>query len=383
MTRADTLHFTRDLPPATKGGLSTAVHALALAQAAAGRRVAVLSFDAWRPRARATANPSAPPVPVDQGPLHVLRVSTPADLPAAEAFARAVAPARLHVHDALLWPVAAAVRADLGAPAALTLHVLHAAQNAARGLTVPTLGLAAEDAAVAAADLLVAPSRAVADLVAARAPTAAARLHVVPLGLPQRPALPALDRAGGPVVFAGRFDAIKGLPELFTAVVSLLTRHPGAHAVLAGGLPDNPRADRRWRRRWLAEAPAHVASRVALPGWLDAPAVAELHRRASVVLVPSRFETFGLAALEAMSEAAPIVAFDVGGLRELLAGAARVVPAGDVPGLVAAASELMTDAPAAAALGARAEGRSRDFTAARAARALERAWSAYSGARAT
>jgi len=42
------LHVTRDYPPASNGGISTAVAGAARAATAVGHRVWVLSFDAWR-----------------------------------------------------------------------------------------------------------------------------------------------------------------------------------------------------------------------------------------------------------------------------------------------------------------------------------------------
>ena len=158
---APVLHLTRDLPPATTSGLSTATWGLATAQAQTGRPVSCLSFDGWRPRARA-ASGAPPPSPRLEEGLHVLRVTTPADLPAAAAFLAAQAPATLHVHDAMLWPVAAAARATHGVPAVLQVHVLHSAMNAVRGVTAPTLSHSAQADALATADAVLAPSRCVA-----------------------------------------------------------------------------------------------------------------------------------------------------------------------------------------------------------------------------
>lgn len=65
---------------------------------------------------------------------------------------------------------------------------------------------------------------------------------------------------------------------------------------------------------------------------------------ATVVVVPSRDEPFGLAAVEAMACGVPVAAFAVGGLREILAGDAGIsVPSGDVAALARAVRSLLDD----------------------------------------
>ncbi|MEY3391358.1 MAG: Capsular glucan synthase [Verrucomicrobiota bacterium] len=72
--------------------------------------------------------------------------------------------------------------------------------------------------------------------------------------------------------------------------------------------------------------------------------IARLLPHASVVLVPSREEPFGLAAIEAMACEVPVVAFAVGGLAEVISGGAGVaVPAGDCAAMAAAMSGLLAD----------------------------------------
>jgi glycosyltransferase involved in cell wall biosynthesis len=71
-------------------------------------------------------------------------------------------------------------------------------------------------------------------------------------------------------------------------------------------------------------------------------AVARCSMLVSPSLVP---ETFGLAALEAMARARPVVASRIGGLQELVADGetGTLVPPGDVPSLRAAIAELAAD----------------------------------------
>ena len=82
-----------------------------------------------------------------------------------------------------------------------------------------------------------------------------------------------------------------------------------ARPVLAGGLPHNPRAEARWRE----EEPG-----ADWRGWLDPGERDALMRSASLVAVPSWEESLGLVALEAIRLGVPVVASDVGGLREIV-----------------------------------------------------------------
>jgi glycosyltransferase involved in cell wall biosynthesis len=66
-----------------------------------------------------------------------------------------------------------------------------------------------------------------------------------------------------------------------------------------------------------------------LRGWVDKPELADLYRRAAAVLVPSRYEGFGLPVLEAMACGAPVVAAPEPALREVAGDAAVFAEPGD------------------------------------------------------
>jgi glycosyltransferase involved in cell wall biosynthesis len=87
-------------------------------------------------------------------------------------------------------------------------------------------------------------------------------------------------------------------------------------------------------------------SEVRFVGHVQGEQLAELRRGAAVALIPSRSgETFGLAAAEGMAAGVPVVASDVGALRELLGGEGVTQP-GDVAQFAGTAARLWGDAQA-------------------------------------
>lgn len=130
------------------------------------------------------------------------------------------------------------------------------------------------------------------------------------------------------VLYAGRLSAEKGVLELVEAAA-------GMQLVVAG---DGP-----------------LRSRV--PGALGFVPHDELQRRyaqAAVVACPSRREGFGVACLEAMAYARPVVATSVGGLRDLVVDGETglVVPPRDPRALRAALQRLLGDPELRRRLGA-------------------------------
>ena len=148
-------------------------------------------------------------------------------------------------------------------------------------------------------------------------------VDVVGNGVPAE-AFDAARSPGDDVVFVGRLEiAQKGLDLLLAAWARACERVPGT-LVIAGTGPDEQAL------RALADA-LGVADRVRFVGWVAGAAKFALLGSARAVAVPSRFETFGIVALEAAATGAPVVAFDIDCLREVVPDACgRRVPPFDV-----------------------------------------------------
>lgn len=355
------LHLTRDFPPHVSGGISIAVGGMVTALRRAGHEVGVISFDAWRPNAAYGARrqrAAAPPPDDGRAVRQLVRVRHAEDLGAAEQLAVAFRPELLHVHHATLWPWAAGLRARLTVPAVKTVHVVQAVANELRGLTQETRSANHQRAVFAEADLVLLPSHAALDEVQRRYPDSAARLRLVPHGVDDseqaRLAAQHRWRAANALLYAGRFDDMKGTDTFFAALPTVLAKCPSVAVTVAGGLPANERSERRWLDQLRTVTAG--SRRVRMAGWLPADELANAYARAAIVVVPSRFETFGLTALEAMLRGAAVIASGAGALRELIMDgqSGLIVPAGEAGAWADAIVSLVGDRERARRLGARA-----------------------------
>ncbi len=140
----------------------------------------------------------------------------------------------------------------------------------------------------------------------------AARVTVVPNGLPEA-AFTAAERAlpAGDLRYLGRLeDAQKGVDLLLQAYAKICSRIP--QDLLIGGTGPDEQA-LLGRARDLG-----VGHRVHFVGAVPAVARFDWLAAADVVAMPSRYETFGMVAAEALATARPVVAFDIPCLRDLV-----------------------------------------------------------------
>ncbi|MFC8038846.1 glycosyltransferase family 4 protein [Paenarthrobacter sp. NPDC057355] len=129
---------------------------------------------------------------------------------------------------------------------------------------------------------------------------------------------------GQDVLFLGRLEVgHKGLDLLVQAWADIRCRIDGK-LLIAGTGPDEERL------RASIEA-AGLSDSVEMLGWLAGDAKFRALSNARLLVVPSRHETFGLVAIDALAAGTPVVAFDIPCLREIIPpGAGWLVEAFDV-----------------------------------------------------
>lgn len=145
--------------------------------------------------------------------------------------------------------------------------------------------------------------------------------------------------------FAGRLVPQKGVDVLLAAYAALWrgdpqVRQSALRLVLAGGEGSGSLPD--WLQPTLAGL-GEVREAVRFIGPVSQERLVALYGGAVATVVPSRYEPFGLVAVEAMACASPVIASRVGGLAETVQDGrtGRLVPPGDVAALAGAMAELL------------------------------------------
>jgi glycosyltransferase involved in cell wall biosynthesis len=183
----------------------------------------------------------------------------------------------------------------------------------------------------------------------------------------------------GYILFVGTLEPRKNVGGLLDSYTRLVQRWPDApRLVLAGRTVP-------LSKPWLeALAKEPLASKAVHLGYVADSEREALYKGASVLVLPSFNEGFGLPVLEAMTVGVPVIAANRGALPEVLGDAGLLIDPDDPDSLTAALERMLTDTALARRLAARGLRRTRLFDWIASARALRSAYDeavAYHAAR--
>jgi glycosyltransferase involved in cell wall biosynthesis/LmbE family N-acetylglucosaminyl deacetylase/SAM-dependent methyltransferase len=149
-----------------------------------------------------------------------------------------------------------------------------------------------------------------------------------------------VERTTNTVLYAGRIEERKGIQVLLEAAARVKQQLPGARFVIAGGFHSSfPPA----RFTSLVDD-LGLQDSVELLGSINTQDLAAWYQRATICVLPSYYETFGLAALEPMMFGTPVVTTSAGALPEVITEeTGLLVPPGDVDALANGIVELLQD----------------------------------------
>ena len=134
------------------------------------------------------------------------------------------------------------------------------------------------------------------------------------------------------LLFVGTQEPRKNLPVLLDAIAAMHAADPGTPPlVLVGPVGWGDALD-------VSRVPPGA---VVVPGFLDHPDLRRVVAGAAALVLPSRYEGFGLPPLEALACGTPVVASDIPPLREVLGPHATFVPIGDRDALAQAMTTVV------------------------------------------
>ena len=157
------------------------------------------------------------------------------------------------------------------------------------------------------------------------------------------------------ILYLGTLEPRKGLDTLITAYGGLAPDAP-YDLVIAG------------KRGWYTEPlfqqveALGLGRRVHFTDYIPDKDLPALYNLGKVFVYPSRYEGFGLPALEAMACGSPVVCTDAASLPEIVGDAALLVPPDDADALAAALRRVLDDGGLQAKMRARGLERARRFT---------------------
>jgi glycosyltransferase involved in cell wall biosynthesis len=276
-------------------------------------------------------------------------------------------------YEALLLPLAHRLATEnIAHPPATVTHIHSGSAINRRGNNLPTgpddLAVdALEQAAIMSASAACSTTAAVARESRISFPLDRP-IETTPLGIP--PAADITDPPeGGPVLFVGRLESLKGVDTLALAANTFLRACPSARIELAG--PDTNTAPaggsmRSWAERTVAP---DLRSRILFTGELPPAGVTARIRAARFVCLPSKFENFSNVAAQALALGRTAVVSATTGLEEVMGDAGVTFEKATADSLAQALTALWQDDARIVALSRAAAARAKTvFSPARIAR---------------
>lgn len=350
------LHVSWEYPPIVYGGLGRHVYSLAQEQARQGHDVTVLTQRAAGSPAQTVASGvrvvgvEPPSTELPRDPIALVEwvaALNSAMMDAAAEVVRGCSPEIVHAHDWVVTGGANAARLAANVPLVTTIHATEAGRHQGwiNG-TVSTTIHQHEFVLTNQSQRVIVCSPRMREAVIRLFHVEPTAVDVVPNGIdlaewsvPEEDAEVARERWARSerlAVFVGRLEWEKGVQTLVDALP--LLRTPNVHLVIAGtGSYQSAIIE---QARDLIEAEV-----VTITGWLPQADLRALQAAADVMVVPSRYEPFGLVALEAGALGVPVVVADTGGLTDVVDGGAAgyVFEAGNAPALAQAIDHALGD----------------------------------------
>lgn len=240
------------------------------------------------------------------------------------------------------------LRQNWNVPHVTMFHTLGAVKNSIGiGMMEPDLRIRIEGELARSVHHIIAPTEREKEELVNRYGSPPERIGVVPCGVNPELFSPmdmhearkesGIDN-GRIILFAGRIDPLKGIASLIKAVPLLKTDDDVKLAIIGGGEASREETE---KLKKLAEE-LEIKDRVVFTGAVKQDRMPYFYSAADVCVIPSLYESFGLVALESLSCGTPIVANNVGDLKNIVRqGETGYVVDGNAPELLAGKINLI------------------------------------------
>jgi glycosyltransferase involved in cell wall biosynthesis len=362
-----------EYPPRIIGGLARHVEGLSRALASLGHEIHVITLD-------------FPGTPYEEreGSLHIHRVPVSVPAPSFHSwvllfnhfFEKRVgqlahefgAPDVLHIHDWLTVPAGVAAKHLLRTPLVMTFHSTEASRSSNSPSAESAMVEGLEWWGSFEAARVIAVSSWMKSEVLTRLKTPEEKVERIPNAVEplkfEGPVDAKAARArwnvgeGQKMITAvGRLTPQKGFDDLIRAYPAIRSAVPESRLVIVGD------GHMRAELESIAEQ-EHVRDGTTFAGFINDDELVAALRSSDVVVVPSRFEPFGIIALEAMAAGVPLVVSRVGGLAEIVEDSVdgiEVEPSN--PSAIAAATvKILSDRELAGRLATRGEEKVKSYS---------------------
>ncbi|MCE5308737.1 MAG: glycosyltransferase family 4 protein [Acidobacteriales bacterium] len=304
-----------EYPPAPQGGIGSFVQGLGQRLAAAGQTVFVIGYLAGARTAEWSSDDGVRVLRLPEEPRSWLRLNWgPWDLDYAD-FAQRQSLTR-QVSDAVkehgidlvesydwngpLW-------SPPHRPLIVRLHGANTAHAYYEGQRPSRMLRSLEKRNVAMADRLVAVSQHIGKTTLAALGLSGKEFEVIPNGVDTELFCPqGVERNRSEVLYVGSIARRKGVMDLLAAAPEVLRDVPDARFRFVGNLPEGAMGSGPLAEQ-LRALPANYRQRIEFPGRVPQVELPKYYSSATVVVIPSRAEAFGLTCAEAMACGAAVV----------------------------------------------------------------------------
>lgn len=143
---------------------------------------------------------------------------------------------------------------------------------------------------------------------------------------------------GNSIGFIGRIDVYQKGLDYFCEVVSKIDKNVNVFLAGSGSRSEEKKLHQLLRK-------FNIEKRVVLLGAIKGEELEKFYKSLSVLVMTSRYEGFGLVAIEGMEFGVPFVGFDINGLKEVTQSEryGMLVPVGNTTEMAKSISELLND----------------------------------------